>query len=443
MTQEAWNEHVLADHDPQWQCPLCEGDAARYERLSEFITHAMTAHDAESDELEFLISDAEVNVFGITKCPLCDSEGPEDSPDLVEHVLQHVHEFSLRSLPWPSDPVFSLDRTVGTFNMEHAVNTYKDDGGTESTFDVAGWVETANHMSGFGDNIAQVNDSILPQPTSEDNTVPELQLCKYDTISPQDHDHSTTSRDDVDNDYFSHHEYFKDVSSAGTVSSEDSHSSHTISDSTGHSNRSKGYVFRIDELSENPQAVKRYDEFKRWLPSIENGFLIQESTGITDQWWHCDHRSIRALSSWSPANETTPYKTVSAIYSAGSGFHILNGNAVNLRPGEDWQPLKFDWVEGTYTSSMNFNGAQFYLRGKSSGKRNRWQDMLFPNIYHGHDDHGGQSGLIGDLGIFLSLLALSIKPQRLMTELPNMMHEGSWQEYSKHQGRTFILKFHH
>jgi hypothetical protein len=47
-------------------------------------------------------------MMGIKACPLCDSEGPEDSPELIQHILQHVHDFSLRSLPWPADPVISL-----------------------------------------------------------------------------------------------------------------------------------------------------------------------------------------------------------------------------------------------------------------------------------------------------------------------------------------------
>ena len=51
------------------------------------------------DDLEEFLSGAEINIMGITNCPLCDSEGPQDSPDLIEHVLQHVHHFSLGSLP--------------------------------------------------------------------------------------------------------------------------------------------------------------------------------------------------------------------------------------------------------------------------------------------------------------------------------------------------------
>ena len=80
-----------------------------FKSLSGITSHMMSKHlDVISDGLEDLLSDAEINVMGITKCPLCDSEGPQDSPDLVEHVLQHVHDFSLRSLPWPMDPTISL-----------------------------------------------------------------------------------------------------------------------------------------------------------------------------------------------------------------------------------------------------------------------------------------------------------------------------------------------
>jgi hypothetical protein len=48
--------------------------------------------------------------------------------------------------------------------------------------------------------------------------------------------------------------------------------------------------------------------------------------------------------------------------------------------------------------------------------------MLLPDIYHGPPYSApGYGGLTGDLPIFLGLLALSMKPDRLMTELPRLI----------------------
>ena len=93
----------------------------------------MSEHEDDiPEDLEDLLSDTKVNVMGITECPLCgyngsdDSPLPPDSPDLIEHVMLHVHDLSLRSLPWPMDPVISLQKHVGSADMRHAVKVIRD-----------------------------------------------------------------------------------------------------------------------------------------------------------------------------------------------------------------------------------------------------------------------------------------------------------------------------
>jgi hypothetical protein len=64
--------------------------------------------------------------------------------------------------------------------------------------------------------------------------------------------------------------------------------------------------------------------------------------------------------------------------------------------------------------------------------------MLLPDIYHGpHYSAAGYGGLTGDLPIFLSLLALSMKPSRLAEELPKLMKDGDWVEHQKSHGRAY------
>jgi hypothetical protein len=64
--------------------------------------------------------------------------------------------------------------------------------------------------------------------------------------------------------------------------------------------------------------------------------------------------------------------------------------------------------------------------------------MLLPDIYHGPAyPYQGYGGLTGDLPIFLSLIAFSMKPERLPQELPRMMHNGEWGTHTKSHGRMF------
>ncbi|KAH0593708.1 hypothetical protein MHUMG1_08459 [Metarhizium humberi] len=235
VTQQEWNDHVMSDHPPQWQCPCCGGDPPIFKSISGITAHLMSAHlDAAPDSLEALLQEAELNVMGITKCPLCDSEGPQDSPDLVEHVLQHIHDFSLRSLPWPADPTISLDKPVGTFDMAHAVRHGKDSEGDVYIFDVAGWAETQAPSFDTDRGIKLVYDPEgnplcldIVGPPDETTLMGEqsLQLCEIDRNPPKADAGESALIVKSHKDYFSHNDYFVDEPSDGRFPSQTSCSS--------------------------------------------------------------------------------------------------------------------------------------------------------------------------------------------------------------------------
>jgi hypothetical protein len=63
--------------------------------------------------------------------------------------------------------------------------------------------------------------------------------------------------------------------------------------------------------------------------------------------------------------------------------------------------------------------------------------MLLPDIYHGPAYSApGYGGLTGDLPIFLALMAFSMKPDRLPTQLPKLMRNGDWVTHERSHGRT-------
>ncbi|KAG7289732.1 hypothetical protein NEMBOFW57_006108 [Staphylotrichum longicolle] len=141
--------------------------------------HFEAAHQDEllDNPLSSLLSWSAVQRMGIESCPLCSSCGPEDSPELVDHVLRHAYEFALRALPWPQPIVHNLNVPPGSFNppedMEHAR-------GLEQ------WIDEAAH---------------------ESVGIPELTLCDYDKA-----DHSVPTPTEVSeySDYFGVHSYFDD-----------------------------------------------------------------------------------------------------------------------------------------------------------------------------------------------------------------------------------------
>jgi hypothetical protein len=230
VTQQDWNDHILNDHPPHWQCPCCEGEPPRFERLSEITTHIISKHPlAAHENLENLLSDATIIVMGIITCPLCDFDGAEDSPDLIEHVLQHVHDFSLRSLPWAIDPAISLNKPVGTFDMDYAAKVTSDNEGTEYNLNIAEWVENTDHKYGVPkddryNSRLESDEHALDYVALEEEATPSLQLCDFDLNPPRDSEEESITAQTKE-DYFSQHFYFKEASSDGRFSSRTSQSS--------------------------------------------------------------------------------------------------------------------------------------------------------------------------------------------------------------------------
>ncbi|RKL25843.1 hypothetical protein BFJ72_g13961 [Fusarium proliferatum] len=86
--------------------------------MSEMMDHLHKAHPDNKEDISSIISSSAQTRMGIRSCPLCEVNGEPDSPELIEHVLEHVHDFSLRSLPWAKPSEVDIGGEVGSFNPE-------------------------------------------------------------------------------------------------------------------------------------------------------------------------------------------------------------------------------------------------------------------------------------------------------------------------------------
>ncbi|KLP15961.1 1-phosphatidylinositol-4,5-bisphosphate phosphodiesterase [Fusarium fujikuroi] len=110
-------QHFRQDHPPVWICPLCD-EGSIYSTMSEMMDHLHKAHPDNGQDISSVISSSAQTRMGIKSCPLCEVNGEADSPELIEHVLEHIHDFSLRSLPWPRSSEVDIGDEVGSFNRE-------------------------------------------------------------------------------------------------------------------------------------------------------------------------------------------------------------------------------------------------------------------------------------------------------------------------------------
>jgi len=90
-----------------------------YSAMEDIVDHIQSHHQEalSNHPLSTLVSWSAVQRVGIRSCPLCSSYGPQDSPELVDHVVRHAYEFALRALPWPRLAAEDLNKPVGTYTL--------------------------------------------------------------------------------------------------------------------------------------------------------------------------------------------------------------------------------------------------------------------------------------------------------------------------------------
>ncbi|CAN9109473.1 unnamed protein product [Alternaria alternata] len=254
VTREEWNDHVINDHPPCWQCPCCIDNPPIFESISGITHHLMTKHPDEAEaNLENCLSDAEINIIGITNCPLCDSEGPQDSLDLMEHVLQHVHDFSLRSLPWPADLPITLDKSAGLFDMGAVSKVIKGEYRESDRHDVADWAEQA--LVPTFDQSREIlicyddegKERILGDHATFEAAEGQASLQLRD-VDRNKNDQESAQKDPRQQDYFSQlgNDYFVDGSSDGRFSQ----------------------TYRLSQQSEGTERSTNNHGLKRWICPI-------------------------------------------------------------------------------------------------------------------------------------------------------------------------------
>ncbi|KAF4954705.1 hypothetical protein FSARC_12035 [Fusarium sarcochroum] len=102
-------QHITDDHPRCWECLPCTTPGyvpLLFPSVEEFLSHTQQVHGTAITEDQYsplVTAAARPAPAGISQCPLCDQTGTADSEDLLDHISEHVHSFSLSSLPWPKD----------------------------------------------------------------------------------------------------------------------------------------------------------------------------------------------------------------------------------------------------------------------------------------------------------------------------------------------------
>lgn len=141
---------------------------------------------------------------------------------------------------------------------------------------------------------------------------------------------------------------------------------------------------------------------------------------------HCNGQQIGWLTQ-QPAGSQV-YKKYSMYYADGLGFWVLRGDARSPQNGDDWHRLCFDSYDANRCTSYLTNAGQLSTLRVQPPYPQAWATMLLPDIYHSRNPatphHPG--GLVGELPIFLGLMAFTITRDNLASVLPHTFAGGRW-----------------
>ncbi|CAI6304744.1 unnamed protein product [Periconia digitata] len=176
------------------------------------------------------------------------------------------------------------------------------------------------------------------------------------------------------------------------------------------------------------------------MPSTNAQDNVRARGGASGIWWYCNGQQIQAIpNATRPPQGAQHFKTFSMFFCSGYGFWVLRGDATNAASlaSEAWHPLRFDYEENDYSTYITNAGSRRNLNWTRPDQR--WPGILFPDIYHNPTmvtPNLQYGGLRGDLPIFLSLIAFSMRREVLAPMLPNMFINGAWNVHSHPSGRV-------
>lgn len=132
------------------------------------------------------------------------------------------------------------------------------------------------------------------------------------------------------------------------------------------------------------------------------------------------------------------YKTFSVYYECGAGFWVLEGDARNPPVHDVFHRLQFNYHQHPPESSYLTNAGQYNMLRVQL--QNAAADLLLPDIYHTNAtaSHVQYGGVVGELPIFLALMAFTTSREYLPSVLPHMFTAGRWNPW---HGYRFTSEF--
>lgn len=178
-----------------------------------------------------------------------------------------------------------------------------------------------------------------------------------------------------------------------------------------------------------------------WEPSLLPNANERINGGASGIWWYFNGTQIQRLGPEQTPPPSLRYKTWSMFWKGGFGYWVLDCDAVtpsNDTPG--WNPLRFDHdASDGYSSYLTNAGQGVTLACQRADQQ--WAQILLPQHYHGPMTPYGQYGALkGELGIFLGLVAFTMRREHMVANLPSLYTDNQWHPYGGQPGRKHTAR---
>ncbi|RSL67339.1 hypothetical protein CEP53_002995 [Fusarium sp. AF-6] len=120
ISRSDWKAHMQQEHrsSTYWECFACTNaeTSAIFQSPEEFVGHMDSEHSrvTNKEDLPKLLRVCQrTKPLAIDACPLCVIKPQDNDLDpgaLVDHIADHMHDFSLASLPWADKPPEKMPR---------------------------------------------------------------------------------------------------------------------------------------------------------------------------------------------------------------------------------------------------------------------------------------------------------------------------------------------
>jgi hypothetical protein len=112
-SSKEWGDHIREEHKsvPSWLCSICPATQT-FNTAVDFEYHLTNSHkDVVAEESIAMVVETCKDLLPaeILGCPLCKHNDPNPSR-MLDHIANHVHNFSMRSLPWPPNVTLTEPR---------------------------------------------------------------------------------------------------------------------------------------------------------------------------------------------------------------------------------------------------------------------------------------------------------------------------------------------